>query len=457
VLDHQRGDRQQRAQHGYADGYGDAMPADELARAVSDARRPGRDRPAGQVLAKIRREIGGRGVAIPAFTRKRLEADPVELVLEQPGELARIGETALHSVPGARCRREHAAAGPGRVVGDVRGGLGRRARQQFVQHRAKRPHVGPGVDVFRTDGGLLWTHVVRGANDHASPRVFRPGLVLGGEHLGDAEVDDPGRRRAIDVGHEDIGRLEVAVNDALEVGVLDRSADFADEREPRPQADAILAAVARDGQPGDVVHHEVRAAVVTAAGVENACDAGMAHQRQHLPLCFEPRREPGTREPGLEQLDGDDATDRLFLRGKEDLAHAALAQRLEHPVLTDCGRRRNRGMRPVHGRPERQATVGRSVMGTQQALDPRRDCRIRIGQTGSAPLTRELQAIEEQLLLVGRCLAHAEPVPAQPAVSTLEIVYPFSPDGCCPAERTVPRRTVRHSCGMSLMAPALRM
>jgi hypothetical protein len=51
--------------------------------------------------------------------------------------------------------------------------------------------------------------------------------------LGDAEVDDLGHRLAVLLGDEDVGRLEVAVDDALLVGVLHRLADRANSAAAR--------------------------------------------------------------------------------------------------------------------------------------------------------------------------------------------------------------------------------
>jgi hypothetical protein len=49
-------------------------------------------------------------------------------------------------------------------------------------------------------------------------------FLLGG--LGDAEVDDLGHGAPSLTGDEDVGGLDVAVDDALLVGVLDRLADL---------------------------------------------------------------------------------------------------------------------------------------------------------------------------------------------------------------------------------------
>ena len=50
--------------------------------------------------------------------------------------------------------------------------------------------------------------------------------------LGDAEVDHLGHRLAVVEGDQDVGRLDVAVDDPLLVGVLDRLADRDEQLQP---------------------------------------------------------------------------------------------------------------------------------------------------------------------------------------------------------------------------------
>ena len=57
------------------------------------------------------------------------------------------------------------------------------------------------------------------------------GQLLAGR-LGDAEVDDLRHRPAVVEGDQHIGRLEVAMDDPLLVGVLDRLADRDEQLQP---------------------------------------------------------------------------------------------------------------------------------------------------------------------------------------------------------------------------------
>ena len=60
------------------------------------------------------------------------------------------------------------------------------------------------------------------------------------DRLGDAEVDDLGHRLAVVERDQDVRRLDVAVDDPLLVGVLDRLADRDEQLQPLARASAGL-------------------------------------------------------------------------------------------------------------------------------------------------------------------------------------------------------------------------
>jgi hypothetical protein len=172
--------------------------------------------------------------------------------------------------------------------------------------------------------------------------------------LGDAEVDDPRRRLPVRLGHEDVGRLEVAVDDAAQVRVLHAVADLRKEREPRPQLESVFLAIAVDRRPVDVLHREVWPPVVGRAGIEDARDVRVREHRQRLALELEARDDVARTEPELDDLDRDLAPDRLALLGEEDLAHGALAESLQHLVGADLARH-SRAARAIRGSPRARA------------------------------------------------------------------------------------------------------
>ncbi len=91
---------------------------------------------------------------------------------------------------------------------------GRPAHQQFVKDRAQRVDVGRRTDLSRPPFGLLRRHVGGRAQDQIAPG--QPRLAV--EHLGQAEVGDPGR---VVAGQKDVGRFQVAMHDPQAVGLGD--------------------------------------------------------------------------------------------------------------------------------------------------------------------------------------------------------------------------------------------
>ena len=150
--------------------------------------------------------------------------------------------------------------------------------------------------------------------------------------LGHAEVDDLRDGPAVDDRHQDVGRLEVAVDEPLLMGVLDGLADRGEELEAL--ADAHLRFVAEPGQrqPVDQFHDEERPAFGRHAAIDHPGDVGMLHDGQGLPLLFEALEHGLGVHARLDQLERHLALDRLGLLGDPDVAHAAFADLLDERV-----------------------------------------------------------------------------------------------------------------------------
>ena len=134
---------------------------------------------------------------------------------------------------------------------------------------------------------------------------------------------------------QDVGGLDVAVDDPLLVGVLDRLADGDEELQPLAGRQPGLVAVIRDRDALHQLHDEVGTAGVGGAGVEDPGDVGVIHHRQRLPLGLEPGDDLGVVHARLDELERDPATDRPLLLGHVDDAEAPLADRLEDLVRSD--------------------------------------------------------------------------------------------------------------------------
>jgi hypothetical protein len=129
-----------------------------------------------------------------------LQADRFQVAVDAGVEVARPHRLALRDLEQSGQRR----LGPER----------RSAGQQFVQDRPQAVHVhGRGEPFLR--GRLFGGHVAGGADNGARLRQALPTL----DALGQAEVGDV--RLALRV-QEDVGRLEVAVQDAALVREMDR-------------------------------------------------------------------------------------------------------------------------------------------------------------------------------------------------------------------------------------------
>src|SRR6185295_6018133 len=139
------------------------------------------------------------------------------------------------------------------------------------------------------------------------------------------EVEQVGAALLVD---EDISRLEVAVDDALLVGVLDRAGDLLEQRDADMEVAALgVERLSRDELEAD----EDRVAV--AAGFVERRDGRMAEPRGVAGLALEPfhlSRAVGLR--GLQHLERHFAAE-FLVAGAEDDAHPAFAQHLDEAVL----------------------------------------------------------------------------------------------------------------------------
>ena len=108
--------------------------------------------------------------------------------------------------------------------------------KQLVEQHAQRIDVAAGVDAELVHLRLLGAHVQRRADELREAGVER---LLGercADRLGDAEVDHLGDRLAVVQRDQDVGGLQVAVDDPLLVGVLHGLADGDEQLQPLADA-----------------------------------------------------------------------------------------------------------------------------------------------------------------------------------------------------------------------------
>ena len=134
-------------------------------------------------------------------------------------------------------------------------------------------------------------------------------------------------------GQHDVRRLQVAVDDAAVVGVLQGRDDLQGQvehlrpRQPAPLAEDRLAIPAVD------VLHRVEEQPVVAAGLEEMDDVGMVELPQGLDFALEPGDEDVVSgQVGVEHLDGDDGGRVVGPVGAIDTAHRPAADfGVDHP------------------------------------------------------------------------------------------------------------------------------
>jgi hypothetical protein len=191
--------------------------------------------------------------------------------------------------------------------GDVSGehllgaGAGERGarRQEFVCHHTEGVEIGPVIHVG-VGHRLLRRHVGRCAQRHAhrGERLTPGGLA---QRLGHAEVHDQGMSPA----EHDVLGLEIAVDDAMAVGLGQRVGDVA--QDPDAFADRelpFLHELLAQRQAGHV-RHDVEQQVVRRAGVVQRQDVGVLQGGRHLDLAEEPFLAERGRELFAQQLERD--------------------------------------------------------------------------------------------------------------------------------------------------------
>ena len=226
-------------------------------------------------------------------------------------------------------------------MADDAGDLGRRAAgelirpaagEQFVQQHAERVDVGGGRDHLAAD--LFRAGVFRRHQREAVRRGrVRLAAKVGIEQLGDAEIEQLGRAVG---GHQDVGGLDVAMDDQVLVRVLHRCADFREHLESRRGVQAARLAVLVDRLPLDELHREVGQAVGRGAAVEQAADVGMVEAGEYLALVAEAADDRVGVHAALEHFERDAFLEGVVAAdGKVDGAHAAASQFPDEAIRTD--------------------------------------------------------------------------------------------------------------------------
>ncbi len=143
---------------------------------------------------------------------------------------------------------------------------------------------------------------------------------------------------------QEVGRLDVAVEDALLVGVVERIGGL--DADPRDDAPAVLARGRRLASPFlqqdveslalDVLHHVEGEPLVVADSV-NGNDVGMVQPSDRLRLALEASQPSGVEIDMVDDLEGDVAPERFLERLVHD-AHAAASQLADDAEFAEAQR-----------------------------------------------------------------------------------------------------------------------
>ena len=289
-------------------------------------------RQAGQRL-NVERDVACRLEALLRVLLEAVQDDPVERGRQRLAPLGgRRGvllEDRVHRLDG-RVALERAAS-----------------RQHLVEHDAEREDVGAVIDGLPAH--LLGRHVPHRAEHRARAgqrtRVGeqrRLGLErrAGRGQLGEAEVED---LDAAVARHEDVVRLQVAVDDPLVVRGRQPARDLAGVVDGLPMRQRRCADARAERLPIEQFRDDVRRAVV-GADVVDAEDVGVIERADRARLLLEAAEAIAVgRERRRQHLDGDVPAEACVARAV-DFAHAARPDRGQDFVRThaSAGRHRHR-------------------------------------------------------------------------------------------------------------------
>src|SRR6266404_8413510 len=131
--------------------------------------------------------------------------------------------------------------------------------------------------------------------------------------------------------HENVGRLQVAMNYGVAVRILHGLTHLAKQLKTALDGALVLGAVLREWQTLHVLHDEEGRAVGKCVGVVNPCNRGMIELCQGTLLGAE-TLPASRREPGVTEEFESNQTSEILALGKIEHTHSALAEHLADAV-----------------------------------------------------------------------------------------------------------------------------
>ena len=308
---------------------------------IAQAAAPRRNRHAIQPRLQIGAQRGDVRIPFGGIGADAAQRDRIQIALQRARQRLRVADAAQACRFGRACQRQR--AGRTRRLGidrrhrdrghrdrrhpDQRRRLaGPRVAHQPIQQHAQR------VDVDRDAGRRAAEHFrrrIRRAD--ADPR--RAGVLLRRQQRRQAEIEHPHRAFLRD---QKIGRLDVLMQHAMRVRMLEGAARFDHQHRPRAQIGALRVAPAVDVLAVDALHRQPRLAVGGDARVQQRDDAGMFEAGEMIPLATERLQHRGRHQPGADGLDRDAAlVQAVGAMRRIHHAHAAGLDHLVHAPRTE--------------------------------------------------------------------------------------------------------------------------
>ena len=260
--------------------------------------------------------------------------------------------------------------------------VGRPAGDHLVQDHPQRVDVAARIDLRRVAQQLLRAHVGQRPDQLTDVGLQRRVRVGVGEPR-HAEIEDVGLARFV---HQDVGGLEIAMDDRALVRVLDAVANLRHQLQPLPQVEPVRVAVGKQRLPVHQLHGEVRLAPKRGVGhprVVDLRDAGVLQPAQRLRLVLEAAEHLAGGISRADHLQGHGAMRELLLR-LVDRAHPALTEQANDAIPPNPRRQCLRGV----GQRRRRAWSGCAgrAPGSRPWLVPESGAFI-IGHWGTIPRT----------------------------------------------------------------------
>ena len=158
---------------------------------------------------------------------------------------------------------------------------------------------------------------------------------VGVEQFGDTEIQ---QFDGAFLGHQDVLRLEVAMDHQVLMSVVDGGADGEEKIQTLADGKPVGIAVLIDRGSGDEVHHEIGTAVRGGAAIQEFGDIGVIEVGQNLPLGIEAFERVVAEDAAADDLDGDHlAVQVVDAHRLVDGAHAAFGDELHDAVGAQPG------------------------------------------------------------------------------------------------------------------------